>query len=593
MVGDRLRRRVPLARRSFVVVTNSRVGATALVRGLRDARVAAAGELFHDDVSVGGDQTYGEVDAYRDGDDGGAYLRGFLTIGGGARGCCLLYQQARHGPAATAWDFLGAHDDIAIVHLVERDLLACWVAEEIARRGGSSAPPFEVDAENLERDLDRLVAQRDWIRLALRRESFLELRYEDDLRDRFADGLSRVLAHIGAQGATSGRPSAPPAGGDAVESHVANFAELRAHFQDSPHAEYFERPYAAGGVGPHPGFCSRPFEFLAVDSAGKVRVCCEDWLPTPIGDVRSGSPAEQWNSPTAVAVRESILDGSYRYCDRERCPDLVKGTLPPIAQLQDERHRGWAEHGRTVLDELPQTLSLGYDPTCNLKCPTCRSEIIGLKGPERERAAGIHAAVVDELMPAARRAIITGQGDAIASPIYRRFLRTFDRSAFPNLRLLLMTNGLLLTERMWDSLAPAHGAIACVSISMDAATPETYAVNRGGSFDKLVDNLRFLGELRRRDVLESLEISFVVQANNYVEMPVFVALGREVRCTSVLFMKLIHWPGTYDAAEHAARAVHDPAHPLHEDLLRVLDDPSLDAPGVDLSNLSDLRPHGD
>jgi hypothetical protein len=587
----------PVVKRSFVVVTNSRVGSSALIQGLRDAGVVVSGELFHEDARIRRDQTYGEVDAYRDGEDGDAYLRRFLAPGGDARGCCLLYEQARHSSAVTAWDFLAEQSEIAVIHLVQRDLLASWVADEVARRGSVSAtpgdggvPPFEIDAEDLERHFDRVVAQRAWIRRALRRGAYLELRYEDELRVRFADGMTRVLGHIGAIDAKTGSPPARLPVGDAVEWHVANLAELRARFQHSPHAEYFARPYAAGGLGPHPGFCSRPFEFFGVDAAGKIRVCCEDWLPTPIGDVRSGSPAEQWNSPTAVAVRESILDGSYRYCDSERCPALVKGALPPIQQLDRERDRRWVQNGRTVLDELPETLSLGYDPTCNLKCATCRSGIIALKGAEREWAAGVHAAVVEELMPTARQAIITGNGDALASPIYRRFLRTFDRSAFRDLRLLLMTNGLLLTARMWDSLAPAHGAIAGVSISVDAATPETYALNRGGRFEKLVDNLRFLGELQRGGEIEYLEISFVVQTNNYREMPAFVALAREVGCTSVLFMKLIHWPGTYDEAEHAVRAVHARTHPLHEDFLHVLSDPSLDAPNVDLSNLSDLRP---
>ncbi|GMT99600.1 hypothetical protein KH5H1_37200 [Corallococcus caeni] len=589
-----------LAKRHFVVLASGRSGSTLLVESLRQAGVSAFGELLHDDAVVRVDHAYGAVNVYRDGEDGAGYLRGFYQQGSEPRGFKLFYEQARTGPAATTWDFIHEHAEIAVIHLVRRDLLACWVSFEVARRTGvwlrrphetspHALPSFEVNADELARFFDRIVAQRAWVRQALHRRAFLEIRYEEGLRDRFDDTLGRVLDHLGAGGGAP--PRAPLARRSDVppERQISNFEELRDRFRHTPHEEYFERPYLSGRSA-HPGFCPRPFEFLGIDAKGKLRVCCEDWLPTPIGDVRSGSPKQQWNSPMAVEIRESILDGSYRFCDKKQCPDLVKGSLLPVSALKQERHRQWVRDGRTMLEELPHTLSLGYDPTCNLKCATCRSDFIVLKGSAFDRAAAIQKVVLSEFLPTAHCAIITGHGDAIASRLYRDFLRSLDASKFPGLRILLMTNGLALDRLMWESFRAAHPAIAGVSISVDAATPKTYAINRGGNFQKLLRNLRFLGELHRCGELGFLELSFVVQANNFREMPSFVELAREVGCATVLFMKLIHWPGTFGEAECAKRSVHEPTHPLHDDFLRVLENPILREPEVDLSNLSDLRP---
>jgi LPS sulfotransferase NodH len=589
-----------MAQPGFVIVTHGRTGSSLLVGSLRGAGVSAFGELMHDDEHARAEAALGAVNPYRAEADGAEFLRDFYATGDGPRGFKLLYEQARTGPAATAWDFIRDHPEIALIHLVRRDLLASWISYEVARRTDVWAPwadeqappelpPFEIDADELERFFDRVVAQRAWVRHALQRPAFLEIRYEEGLRDRFGPSMQRILGHIGATGVCQPHPALLRLSRGPVERQISNFAELRARFRHTPHEEYFERPYATGRTAAHPGFCARPFEFLAVDAKGKLRVCCEDWLPTSIGDVRSGSPMQQWNSATAVAIRESILDGSYRFCHAKQCPDLVKGTLPPIDALSRERHRSWPRDGRTVLEEPPRTLSLGYDPSCNLKCPTCRDDFIVLKGASFERAAAIQEVVLAELLPSARLAIITGHGDAVASRLYRSFLRRMDASKLPELRILLMTNGLTLDPIMWDSFRAAHPAIAGVSISIDAASAETYALNRGGSFDKLLRNLRFLGSLRRRGKIDFFEISFVVQANNFREMPDFVRLAQRVECSSVLFMKLIHWPGTFSAAELARRAVHEPEHPRHREFLQVLQEPILGAPGVDLSNLSDLR----
>ena len=156
------------------------------------------------------------------------------------------------------------------------------------------------------------------------------------------------------------------------------------------------------------------------------------------------------------------------------------------------------------------------------------------------------------LLADARMLYITGSGDPFGSPFFRRWLQTMSRSAMPKLeRIHLHTNGLLWTKRIWESIPERHTrADPGATISIDAATPQTYAVNRrGGDFETLLERLAFIGESKRTGPLEYLEIHMTVQANNYKEMPQFLELGRRHHCDRVSFHQLLDW-GTFSPREY-------------------------------------------
>ncbi len=128
-----------------------------------------------------------------------------------------------------------------------------------------------------------------------------------------------------------------------------------------------------------------------------------------------------------------------------------------------------------------------------------------------------------------------------------------------------------------------------MEVSIDAASGETYALNRrGGSFETLVERLEFIGKLRAEKKLQRLLISFIVQANNFHEMREFVELGRRVHADTVIFSRLNDW-GTFPHAVLTSRSIHRPDHPRHQELLTVLSDAIFDSPDVFLGNLSLLR----
>ncbi len=333
-------------------------------------------------------------------------------------------------------------------------------------------------------------------------------------------------------------------------------------------------------------FCSQPFEYAQVESDGSLYLCCPQTLPQPVGNLGQTGLMEAWNSDMAAKVRASVLDGTYRYCSERTCGLLQQRMLPRSEEVTDPFHRQVIDQGLTRLERGPATLNLSYDRTCNLACPSCRTQLIVLRGRERDQAAHIHDKVMGDHLRDARRLIITGSGDPFASHFYLHFLRTFEPESAPGLHIQLSTNGVLLTPATWESIC--HERVDWVDVSVDAATPETYALNRGGDFDRLLENLAFLAGLRASGEIRLLQLHYVVQANNYREMKAFAELGMRLGCDRVCFKQIVNW-GTFSEAEFRGRAVQRSGHPEHRDFLDVLRDPIFRQPAVYLHDLGKLH----
>jgi MoaA/NifB/PqqE/SkfB family radical SAM enzyme len=341
-------------------------------------------------------------------------------------------------------------------------------------------------------------------------------------------------------------------------------------------------------------FCSQPFtrfEVLGGGQRGDVFFCCQSWITKSIGNVQKRSVEEVWNGSAARAIRRSVLDGSFKYCRAEICPYLQRrdGPVQRAEDVTDERMLEILREEMTVLPFGPTDIICCFDQSCNLSCPSCRTRLV-METAQAGPILDIQKRLEDEALRDARLLYITGSGDPFGSPFFRRWLQTMKPSAMPKLeRIHLHTNALLWTERIWESIPEETRAlIRSTTISIDAATPETYAVNRrGGEFAKLLERLAFIAELRATGPLEDVEIHMTVQANNYKEMPAFVELGRRYNYDRVGFHQILDW-GSFSKGEFSARAIQFPDHPEHAAFLEILSDPTLADPMVYLANLTEL-----
>lgn len=333
-------------------------------------------------------------------------------------------------------------------------------------------------------------------------------------------------------------------------------------------------------------FCRAPFENLETAPNGNVYFCCTAWLPAAIGNINQQNADDVWNSPAAQEIRGSILDGSYRYCSRVHCPHLSGNKLPRVDKLTNELHRRIVAGGMRRLARGPRKLVLSHDKSCNLSCPSCRTQLILARKPEQDRLNELAERTLFPLLRTADRVRITGSGDPFASNHFRHVMAEIARWAPPRPLIELQTNGLLLDEAAWRELGLGQ-RVDKILVSIDAARPETYGVlRRGGSFERLKENLEFISTLRRNGEVAYIRLDCVLQALNYAEMPDIVAIARRFGFDGVKFQMIRNW-NTYDAAEFARHNIASPDHPEYQAFLSMLRDPRLAAPDIELWGMSD------
>jgi wyosine [tRNA(Phe)-imidazoG37] synthetase (radical SAM superfamily) len=169
---------------------------------------------------------------------------------------------------------------------------------------------------------------------------------------------------------------------------------------------------------------------------------------------------------------------------------------------------------------------------------------------------------------------ISGSGDPFASHHYRTLLKRINRQEFPDLWVALHTNAQLFDEKAWEELQ-LMGKVSDVEISIDAATSATYSVvRRGGNFDRLLNNLEFIKQLRNDSAIGQLVFSFIVQQQNYQEMPAFVILAEKFGADFVDFRMILNW-GTSSIEEFNRQFIGNPNHPEYAEYLEILDRPEL------------------
>jgi len=342
-------------------------------------------------------------------------------------------------------------------------------------------------------------------------------------------------------------------------------------------------------------FCAKPFESIEMQENGSIYLCCPVWVPTRAGNLVSGNAREIWNSERARDIRGAILDGSFAYCNKTLCPEIQAGTLPTIKEAKkDPFVREVIEQKKTVIDGIPRFLNMSHDRSCNLSCPSCRTQKIShVKGMAYNLTKKLHDKFVGEFLDEPSEQdftlSVTGSGDPFGSRVFREFLRDFDGAKFPNMKVNLQTNGVLLNAKEWQRIAGIHPNVNAVIVSFDAARPETYDITRrGGHWGELIKNMEMIGELRREGTVKHLRLDYVVQDVNFREMEAFVELAKRFSPDVIYFSRAAFW-GTWTQAEFKEKCVWEPDHPEHGEFVDMISRPVFDDPVVTLGNLSQFR----
>jgi len=308
--------------------------------------------------------------------------------------------------------------------------------------------------------------------------------------------------------------------------------------------------------------CNVPFTSLEIHN-NVCFSCCPSWLPNKI-ELSEIPLKDVYNSEPIIDIRNSILDGSFKYCNKTQCPHLSKLINDRIATWPITLKSNSEYNTPIVKNNTPDYIMMNFDRTCNYKCPSCRVDLIVENKEGIKRIEKTIEEIDEYYSQHVKTLYITGSGDPFVSVGFRNYLRNFNPKKYPKLHsIYLHTNASMWNKEMWDSMPNIHKYIRACEISIDAGTKDTYEnkTRLGGNWETLLNNLKFINTLP----INKIKTSFVVQDSNYFEMETFYNLMYSIfgKKVNVFFSKITNW-GTFSESEFKLKQVWDITHPEHQ-----------------------------
>jgi organic radical activating enzyme len=247
--------------------------------------------------------------------------------------------------------------------------------------------------------------------------------------------------------------------------------------------------------------CRIPWNNVTVDVKGRVFIChCDGYVPYSIGHILDFNTFDEiFNHPIAIKIQQSIEKQEFEFCAVDLCgikhaPGGFRSQLRLFIQI---------------------------DISCNISCPSCRERMIFFKDEEKINEWFTWTERMKEWISASNQSVqveLAG-GDPFASLLYGRVIESY--SQLDNVRWSIKTNGLLLQKNF--QIVENIKDRTVFSISIDAATEETYKiVRRGGNWQQLISNLEYVKQMKK-----STLGNFVIQLSNYKEIIPFVHFCNE------------------------------------------------------------------
>lgn len=320
--------------------------------------------------------------------------------------------------------------------------------------------------------------------------------------------------------------------------------------------------------------CSTMLNHLEILSKGNTCCCCTTFIDQLLDNALEKGADALWHSNRHKVMCLSTENRTFALCKKEMCP-LFVAQERKTAQVRPEPYQ--------TMTDRPKVLAIGHDSSCNLACITCRKEVCFPRGEELERIRRLTKIIKDDYLPACEFLILAGDGEVFASSNYREI---YESETCNPQYIRLLSNGTLFTPKNWERFAAGKTGKIMLTVSVDAATKETYEkIRRNGNFDVLQENMEFAACLRKSGALSYFRMNFVVQRENYQEMIPFVQWGERLGVDEVFFTKILNW-GTYTPEEFSKISLMEAdGITAKPELKAILDHPVMKSKIVDLGTI--------
>ena len=338
--------------------------------------------------------------------------------------------------------------------------------------------------------------------------------------------------------------------------------ELSQANQERQKQVFYDKEYA----GSH---CQIPWNTLGVNTNGNVFICeSPSWIPIFVGNLfECDSIYDILNSDSAKKIRQEILAGRYYYCNSRICgffdfKDTTKYKAQPTDNIDPLE---FVDHEKLYVDQIPTNLIFDFDYTCNFKCPSCRTEYQNWNNdhiirPINSRIVeSIKHLIIDKIEEQPITIRWCG-GEPFMSEVYIELFEYIITTNKSNIQNVIQTNGSLFLAKK-DLVTRLLPFISDIRISFDAGSEEVYRMTRiGGNWDNLIKNVKFLLDVVRKNNFKTkVSADYVVQKNNYEDLPRYVELCKELGIEINQTQKMWNW-GTWDEETFKAMNAYHPAH---------------------------------
>lgn len=315
-------------------------------------------------------------------------------------------------------------------------------------------------------------------------------------------------------------------------------------------------------------FCRRPFEQIYI-SESYVKTC--PWTNLILGKPLENPIEKLWMNENAEKIRESIRDGSFKFCRKEECPWCASGKLE---EMEDDRAKKYCA------EETPINVNVSYDRFCNHSCPSCRKSVFIPDDDYRKKMAQMKSIVLP-VANKTKKLSTCGMGDCFSSPFIMEFLKELN-PIDPDFNISFETNGVMLDEKHWNAISNLHAYPINITVTPNSFEKYTYMYLSGGhdNVEKCKENLKFISGLRKDGKIASLKINMVVQESNYWEIPSFIEQCLQEYAPDVIQIKPLNRWFCLNSTDYWFKNVLNPLHPYHENYLKVMQHPIIQHPKV-------------
>ena len=304
--------------------------------------------------------------------------------------------------------------------------------------------------------------------------------------------------------------------------------------------------------------CQRGLESAwIVGAEGEVCVC--SWTGYTLGNLQEHTMEELWNSEKAELFRQSMLDGSYCFCDSQKCYYMANNTLKDYMVDYEAL-------------KYPKLISLSYEEQCNYTCGCCRKEPYRPRKDEKMKIEKIENEI-NKLVDHLNHISANGAGELFCSGSAMKFLSNINTDR--PIKITLESNGSLFTPQNWEKISNLGKYDLGVYITVHSFCEETYRFLSGTDMpvSTVIENLHFIQKLRDQGIVNFFEIATVVCERNFREMPGFVdRCLKEFNPDSIRMRSFLPY-GVDSRAIEWFYDIRNPYHPYYKEYVEVMKNP--------------------